>query len=68
MPRLPKRLAFALTTLLALACGPAAASLITLQTRASGAAAPALGSDALNGAYYRNTVSSLTGQAPTAGY
>lgn len=47
---------------------PASASIVTMHTRASGAGAPSLGSDAANGAYYRDTVTALMGAAPGAGY
>ncbi|MBI5256754.1 MAG: CCXG family PEP-CTERM protein [Burkholderiales bacterium] len=63
-----KLISTAAAVLLAGAVLPASASLITLHTRASGAAAPALGSDAANGAYYRDTVSAAIALAPTAGH
>lgn len=47
---------------------PASASLITLHTRASSAGPAAAGSDAANGAWYRDTVQAALGQAAGAGY
>ena len=54
--------------LLALACLPAAASVITLQTRHSTAAAAPAGSTAQVGQYYANLVEGLLGQPPGAGF
>ncbi|WP_088280536.1 CCXG family PEP-CTERM protein, partial [Ideonella sp. A 288] len=61
-----------LTALAAAICalalaGPASASLVTMQTRHATDTAPSLGSDALNGEYYRATVQALLADAPTAG-
>ena len=47
---------------------PASASIVTMHTRASAAGAPNLGSAAANGAWYRDTVTALLGNAPGAGY
>ncbi len=58
-------LALALTTLASL---PAAASVITLQTRQSTAAAAPAGTPAQMGSYYQNLVEGLLLQAPSAGY
>jgi hypothetical protein len=61
--------AFALAaTLAGTFASPASASVVTMHTRNSNAVAPALGSDADNGAYYRTTVETALGVAPTAGY
>jgi hypothetical protein len=54
--------------LLAAAALPAAASLVTMHTRASAAAAASGVSDAANGAYYRDTVQAALPSGPTAGY
>lgn len=51
-----------------LASLPAAASIITMQTRHSTAPAAPNGSPASQGSYYQNLVESLLLQAPTAGY
>lgn len=50
------------------ALAPAEASVITMHTRHSGAAAPNLGSDAANAEYYRALLESAIAVAPTAGY
>lgn len=47
---------------------PASASIVTMQTRASAAGAPNLGSAAANGAWYRDTVTALLANAPGAGH
>ncbi|WP_395702285.1 CCXG family PEP-CTERM protein [Aquabacterium sp.] len=53
---------------LALSSGPASASLITLHTRASGAAAAPAGSVASLGSYYHDTIEAALAGAPGAGY
>lgn len=58
-------LCLALSTLTSL---PATASIITLQTRQSTAAAAPAGTPAQMGSYYRNLVEGLLVQAPGAGY
>ncbi len=58
----------AIAALTALATLPAAASVITMQTRHSTAAAAPAGTMAHMGGYYRNLVEGLLVQAPTAGY
>lgn len=47
---------------------PAAASLVTLQTRSSSAGPAAAGSETANGAWYRDTVQGLLAQAPGTGF
>jgi hypothetical protein len=60
--------ALALAAALAACAVPAAASLITLQTRHATDAMPALGSAAADGQYYRDTLAGLSASAPGAGY
>jgi hypothetical protein len=67
--RLPACLKSALIgAALATALGPAAASLITLQTRYATDPAPSQGDAAAKGAYYLDRLQALTAQAPTSGY
>lgn len=67
LPRLAP-FAIAAAAAMTLAAAPASASVVTMQTRFSTAAMPALGSDAANAAYYRSTIDALLGVAPTPGY
>ncbi len=53
---------------LALASLPASATLITLHSRASGAAAAPAGTEAAQGAYYHDTVEAALAALPTPGY
>ncbi len=67
MPKMKYLLATA-TALSALASLPAAASVISMQTRLSTAAAAPAGTMAEMGNYYRNLVEGLVAVAPTNGY
>lgn len=67
MPKMKFLLATA-TALTALASLPAAASVVSMQTRLSNAAAAPAGTMAQMGDYYRNLVEGLVTVAPTNGY